>query len=289
LSWPKVTIVTPSFNQAEFLEETILSVLGQRYPNLEYMILDGGSSDGSVDIIRRYEAELAFWASEPDGGQAAAINQGFARASGDILCWLNSDDMLLPGALTYVAGKLDPTRSELVFGNCLHFSNGVAATAGSDVRRWHGMSNLDLIDYIVQPATFWTRQAWETTGQLDERMSYAFDWDWFIRARRSGVSFEPDDKYLAVYRTHDSRKTSIGGGPGLDELAWIYSTYSGPRFEQLYKECLARKRRLQFWITWIHRFRLQALRDRLLKALYPRLFRGFNRADVRDVVNVACS
>jgi glycosyltransferase involved in cell wall biosynthesis len=287
--WPRVTIVTPSFNQGEFLEDTILSVLGQRYPNLEYMILDGGSTDCSVDIIRRYQDELAFWASEPDGGQSAAVNRGLGKATGDILCWLNSDDMLLPGALRHIAGKLDTNRPELVFGNCLHFTNGVATTAGSDVRRWHGMSNLDLIDYIVQPATFWTRAAWETTGPLDERMVYAFDWDWFIRARRSGVSMVPDDRYLAIYRTHDVRKTSVGGAPRLEELAWIYATYSGPRFERLYKKCLARKRALQFWITWIHRSRLQSTRDRLLKMLYPQLFRGFTRDEVRDVVNVACS
>jgi glycosyltransferase involved in cell wall biosynthesis len=253
------------------------------------MVLDGGSTDGSLDIIRRYDADLAFWASEPDGGQAAAINQGFARATGEILCWLNSDDMLLPGALRHVAGVLDPGRPELVFGNCLHFTDGDATTAGSDVRRWHRLANLDLIDYIVQPATFWTRDAWEATGRLDERMVYAFDWDWFIRARRAGVSMAPDDKYLAVYRIHDDRKTSVGGSPRLDELAWIYATYSGPRFERLYKECLARKRRLQFWITWIHRFRLQAARDRLLVTACPRLFRGFTRDEVRDVVNVACS
>jgi glycosyltransferase involved in cell wall biosynthesis len=262
-------------------------VLGQRYPNLEYMILDGGSSDGSVDIIRRYDAELAFWASEPDGGQAAAINQGFTRSTGDILCWLNSDDMLLPGALGYVAGKLDSGRPDLLFGNCLHFSDAVAVTEGSDVRRRHRMANLDLIDYIIQPATFWTREAWEATGPLDDQMAYAFDWDWFIRARRSGVSLVPDDKYLAIYRTHDARKTSVGAGARLEELASIYSRYSGPRFELLYKECLARRRHLQLWITWIQRFRLAAIYDWLLMKLYPRMFRGFSRSEVRDVVSVA--
>ena len=287
MSWPRVTVVTPSFNQAAFLEETILSVLGQRYPDLEYMILDGGSSDGSADIIHRYEEHLAFWVSEPDGGQAAAINQGFSRATGDVLCWLNSDDMLLPGALQHAVAKLDPGRPGLVFGNCLHFSNGVAAAAGSDVRYSHQTCNLDLIDYVVQPATFWTREAWEATGPLDERLMYAFDWDWFIRARRAGVSFVPDDKYLAIYRKHDIRKTIVGGKPRQKELAWIYETYSGRQFERLYEQCLSRQRQLLFWNRWIRLFRIEALRDPLLMLLYPRMFRGFSRHEVRDVVNVS--
>ena len=100
---PRITVVTPSFNQAPFLEQTILSVLGQCYPNLEYIVMDGGSTDGSREIIERYAPQLAYWQSQPDGGQAAAINAGFARATGEILCWLNSDDYFLPGALHRIA------------------------------------------------------------------------------------------------------------------------------------------------------------------------------------------
>jgi glycosyltransferase involved in cell wall biosynthesis len=96
---PKITIVTPSYNQGQYLEDTIASVLGQNYPNLEYMVLDGGSSDNSLEIIKKYENHLAFWVSERDGGQSAAINRGFGAATGDILAWLNSDDMYLPRVL----------------------------------------------------------------------------------------------------------------------------------------------------------------------------------------------
>jgi len=114
---PRISIVTPSFNQAAFLEDTIRSVLSQNYPNLEYIIMDGGSTDGSVDIIRRYERDLAYWGSEKDGGAADAIAKGFSKATGDIFAYLNSDDIYLPGSLEAIAQTMADSAADVAYGN----------------------------------------------------------------------------------------------------------------------------------------------------------------------------
>lgn len=269
--WPRITIVTPSFNQGQYLEETIESVLGQGYKNLEYIIMDGGSSDNSVQIIKKYERHLAYWTSAPDGGQSAAINAGFQKGSGDILCWLNSDDMYLPNALKYVAQRLNPTSSEIVFGNCLHLVESGAGSYGSDVFTRHHDTDIKLRDYIVQPSSFWTKKAWEEVGVLDETLTYAFDWDWFIRAKMASVIFKPDTKSLSVYRIHDAHKSGTGGSKRLMELAHIYRKYSGPAFANLFLKSQARRRQIQQARKWIARLRLTRWEYYLLTILLPDL------------------
>ena len=285
MSLPKITVVTPSLNQGRFLEDTILSVLGQQYPNLEYIILDGGSTDGSVEIIKKYQHNLAWWISEQDSGQAAAINQGFARASGDILCWLNSDDMYLPGTLLHIAARLDPKKSELLFGNCLHFIENSSVTYGSNVRYSHANTDLALTDYVIQPSTFWTRKVWEQTGILDESLHFGFDWEWLLRARKSGVTFVPEDRYLSLYRIHKDHKSGTGGERRRKELAVIYGRHAGARYERLYSRCCA-SRSLATVRKWIHRLRLTRIESRLLKVAFPSLFRGFQRNEIRDVMTM---
>jgi len=283
---PKITVVTPSLNQGRYLEQTILSILGQRYPNLEYIVMDGGSTDGSVDIIRKYQDQLAYWVSEKDGGQAAAINAAFARSTGDILCWLNSDDMYLPGTLSYVASKLDPQKPELLFGNCLHLIENSAISYGSDVRRFHERFDLALTDYIIQPSSFWTRAAWQQTGALDASFDFALDWDWFLRAKAAGVTFIPEDRYLSIYRIHKDHKTLTGGERRRKELVSIYQRHAGARYERLFSRCCKWSAAIRTVRKILRHLWLSRIETAILKMIFPQLFGGFTRSEVRDIITM---
>jgi glycosyltransferase involved in cell wall biosynthesis len=190
--------------------------------------MDGGSTDHSVEIIKRYEKSLAHWESAPDGGQAAAINRGFAKATGDILGWINSDDLYMPGALFKVATQIgDVAQPKIIFGNCLHFTEGSPATVkGSDVERSAALGDLKLADHIIQPSSFWTRKTFMLVGNLQEDFHYVFDWEWFIRAQLKGISVMPVPYVLSLYRRHDQHKTGIGGERRTKEIDRIYKKYN---------------------------------------------------------------
>ncbi len=233
--YPKISIITPSYNQAQFLEQTILSVLGQKYPNLEYIIMDGGSNDGSVDVIKKYEQEITYWVSERDNGQSHAINNGFARATGDILAWLNSDDMYMPGALLLMAEKYSAGERGIWFGNCMHFKKdhrGITSY-GSNVVYEQQHSLLENYDFIIQPSSFWTRDVWNTLGDLREDLHFGFDWEWFLRAKQKGVSFFALADCFSMYRFHESHKTGTGGNKRQTELLRVYEKYS-EKYAELY-------------------------------------------------------
>ena len=286
MSWPRITIVTPSYNQGQFLEETILSVVGQQYPNLEFIIIDGGSTDNSVEVIKKYEKHLNCWVSEKDNGQGAAINKGFARATGDIMAWLNSDDMYLPGTLHHIASKLNSISPEIVFGNCIHIRENSPLVTGSDVQGRHTTMNLVLADYIIQPSTFWTKDLWLKTGTLDESLVFGFDWEWFIRAKKAGGIFTPEVKYLSLYRIHGEHKTGVGGERRLRELATIYGRHAGEKYEELFLRCCSHRSKIIARKTWISRSRLTRHEGSLLKKAFPRLFHGFTQDEVRDMVSM---
>ncbi len=237
LNLPTISIVTPSLNQGKYLEQTIQSVLGQNYPNLEYIIIDGGSEDNSLEIIDKYKNHLMYWESGEDTGQANAINRGFSVASGEILGWLNSDDYYLPGTLEYIANHFKKRKvhsSQLYFGNCIHIVEGSEKTFGSNVTDNFKNCQLKLFDYIIQPSCFWTRSVLDEIGPLNENLCYAFDWEWFLRAEQAEVSFECTDRYLSVYRVHSKHKTHTGGQKRLREISVVYSRYASAEIAEAY-------------------------------------------------------
>jgi len=182
---PLISVVTPSYNQARFLEDTLRSVVSQEYPRKEHIVLDGGSTDDSVEIIRRYAPHLRYWASEPDRGQAHAINKGLAMAQGDVLAWLNSDDTYLPGALATVGAIFgEHPEVDLVYGDFVYTD-----VAGRPMRRRHVFSSISYEsllyhDYLGQPAVFFRRSLYDKVGPLDEALYYCLDWDLFLRMWR---------------------------------------------------------------------------------------------------------
>ena len=244
----RISVVTPSYNQGQFLEETIRSVFEQNYPNLEYAVLDAGSTDGTIEILRKYDSQLSFWRSEADGGQAAAINEGFRRASGDILCWLNSDD--LHGATTLktvaqlIGSRLD--RPVVLYGGCEVFDD---RTRWREVRPAMSFSRelLETVDFLDQPSVFWTRRAWEMVGPLDETLHYGFDWEWFLRASRI-CRFVATDAVLSRYRFHSGHKSGTGGKRRWSELLEIVRRHSSPAVVRHY-EFLLRNGPALWWLN----------------------------------------
>jgi glycosyltransferase involved in cell wall biosynthesis len=206
---PKITIVTPSFNQGRFIERTITSVLDQGYENLEYFVVDGGSTDESVEIIRRHEDHLAWWVSEPDTGQTDAINKGLRRATGDIVAFINSDDQYLPGAFETVIDLFDRTGARWIVGACRYvFEDGKLMEVWkpelptSPRHRW-------IVDTVGWPqaSTFWRRELFEEFGMFRQDMHYIFDTEFGLRLSLAGVMPVLSDDELAVRLWHEAAKS----------------------------------------------------------------------------------
>ena len=219
---PLVSIVTPSFNQARYLENTIRSVLDQDYPNIEYIIMDGGSADGSKEIIRRFSERLAGWVSEKDRGQTDAINKGFARAKGEILAWLNSDDTYQPHAIAEAVGYLrDRPEVGLVYGDANFIDEngrviGRFPAAQTDYRRLR-----QGYVHIPQQAAFWRASLWRKVAPLDPSFYFAMDYDLWVRlAALAPLQYTP--RLWANFRLHSQGKTIRADARCWDEMLKVH-------------------------------------------------------------------
>src|SRR5436190_1738783 len=249
--WPKISIVTPSFNQGRFIADTFESVLRQNYPSFEYLVLDGGSTDETCSILDRYRPRLAYSCSQKDDGQADAINKGFARITGEIMAWLNSDDQYAPDALMHVARAFDLfPEADIVVGGC-----GLLETSG--LTRIH-LSALPLGkivplplsqlldlencwlkgDFFYQPEVFWRRRIWEAAGpRVQDDLYYCFDYELWVRMAQAGAKIVHVPDLLALYRVHPGQKTYGRDLPYLPELKRVKAQHgpSATRNEPLAK------------------------------------------------------
>jgi glycosyltransferase involved in cell wall biosynthesis len=220
--WPKISIITPSYNQGRYLEQTIQSVLQQQYPNLEYIIIDGGSTDDSAAIIQRYSNQLSYWVSEPDHGQSDALNKGCKRATGEIIAWINSDDYYEKDALFKVATHYIQTGFDFFCGSCCMINQ-----EGQFIRELHTpvITYRTLIKYWQphfcppQPSLFFKRQILHDLDYFDPSLQFTMDFDLWLKASQK-YSFLVSSENLSYYRVHTNSKTGSTGGLGKFVPEW---------------------------------------------------------------------
>jgi GT2 family glycosyltransferase len=206
---PTISIVTPSYQQGRYIDRALYSVVNQKYPSLEYVVQDGGSSDETIDVLRRFEPLLSSWVSEPDDGQGDAVNRGFRKTTGEIMAWLNSDDLLLPGSLAYVASYFAKhPEVDVLYGHRIMIDQ-TDSQIGAWVLPAHDDGVLTLADYVPQETLFWRRSIWEATGgYVDGSFGYALDWDLLLRFREAGAKMVRVPRFLGAFRIHEEQKTT---------------------------------------------------------------------------------
>lgn len=223
---PRVSIVIPTFRASETFERALKSLVTQEYPNLQIIVVDGASDDGTVELVRKNEAQIDRWVSEPDSGQAAALNKGLDMADGALIGWLCADDELLPGALARIAAYFEERpEMDVVTGGCVRVFPGGRTTTTTPPDDF--VSRLDYVNTLEQPSTFWRAAAQARAGRLDQSMRYAFDWEWWCRLKRSGARFGRIEAPLSTYYFSGQNLTSTGGRKIADEMYRVVKVY-GP-------------------------------------------------------------
>jgi glycosyltransferase involved in cell wall biosynthesis len=236
-----VSIITPSYNQAAYLEATIQSVLQQDYPEIEYIIIDGGSTDGSVEIIKKYAHRLAYWVSEKDLGQTDAINKGFARAHGDVLAWINSDDTYQPGAIREAVEFLQThPEAGMVYGNA-NFIDAQGRVIGAFPSRQTSYTKLRQgYVHVAQQAAFFRASIWKQVGPLDASFYFAMDYDLWVRiAQVAPLAYTP--RLWANFRLHGGAKTISADDRCWPEMLRVHRREGGSWFSIIYAKYLLRK------------------------------------------------
>ena len=224
---PSIAIVTPSYMQGHFLERTIQSVISENYPKLFYVVQDGGSSDNSVEVIKRHEAKITAWSSAPDKGQSDAISRGFTACPGDIMAWLNSDDMLMPGALQFVGEYFAAHPNvDAVYGHRVTIDD-----EDNEVGRWilppHNPEILRWADYVPQETLFWRRKLFDKVGGIDTSFHFAIDWDLLVRFQEAGANIVRLPYFIGCFRVHTMQKTSSQVSIGQQEMMLIRKRIHG--------------------------------------------------------------
>lgn len=223
--WPRISIVTPSYNRVEYLEETIRSVLLQGYPDLEYIIIDGASTDGTVDLIRKYEPWLAHWVSEPDKCQSEAINKGLRRATGAVLAYINTDDVYTPGALQHVGRAFARPNVDWLSGPGRLFGPGVGPGYTWPRRPWRKRWQWFVRNRLCQPSTFWRREVTDAIGGFTTDLKISMDYDYWLRMVVAGYSLRWTETVLCRFRIHSGSITGAWGGGFATEDETVRARY----------------------------------------------------------------
>ncbi len=266
---PLISIVVPTLNQGKFIEQTLASIIGQGWPRLELIVIDGGSTDGTGVVVERYRHAITHYISEPDRGQADAINKGMRLATGDILAWLNSDDMYLPCTLQRVARVLAPvSEPRLVSGGCLALWEGEARAQSWLAPTWDREA-LKTRALLYQPSTFWTRALWEATGELNADAHYVLDWEWFIRASKHG-EFQMLPELLSIYRFHPGHKSSSGSSRRTQEIIELVEREAGAGWSAAFRDVAAQMDTLPASLDRLRRLGLYRARTLVHRDLYRR-------------------